>query len=202
MADFTISDFGRAQNPLKLFGQWMKDAEKKEINDPNAASLATVDRNGMPNVRVVLMKGVDDKGFVFYTNFGSVKAKELLKTKKAAMGFHFKSLRRQVRIRGNVEVVTDEEADKYFESRHPKSRLGAWASEQSKPLRSRSVMLLRLAKYTKKFGTKNIPRPPHWSGFRIVPTEIEFWGDGKFRMHDRIQFKRTGKKWKKTRLYP
>ena len=202
MADFTISDFGRAQNPLKLFEQWMKDAEKKEINDPNAASLATVDRNGMPNVRVVLMKGADDRGFVFYTNFGSTKAKELMKTKKAAMGFHFKSLRRQVRIRGNVEVVTDEEADKYFESRHPKSRLGAWASEQSKPLKSRSVMLLRLAKYTKKFGTKDIPRPPHWSGFRIVPTEIEFWRDGKFRMHDRIQFRRTGKKWKKTRLYP
>ena len=197
-----MDDMNNAKNPITLFDKWIKDAKKKEVNDYNAASLATVDKNGMPNVRIVLLKEYNSKGFVFYTNLQSAKGAELKKTKKAAMGFHFKSLRRQVRIRGKVESVTEEEADKYFQTRHPKSQLGAWASDQSRVLKSRSVMLLKLAKYTKKFGTKNVPRPPHWSGFRIVPSEIEFWRDGKFRMHDRIQFKKVGKSWKKVRLYP
>ncbi len=199
-------DFTQRNDPLALFDEWLKEAEAREPNDPNAVSLATVDETGMPNVRIVLLKGHDDRGFVFYTNFESTKGKEALSSMKAAMGFHWKSLRRQVRIRGELERVSDAEADAYFNSRHPQSRLGAWASRQSRPLESRQELIDRLRQMEEKYGTENIPRPPHWSGLRIVPQSIEFWQDGEFRLHDRIIFSKNGTGqqpgWSKQRLNP
>ncbi len=197
-------DFTDAEDPFALFEQWLKKAQDNEINDPTAMSLATVDSRGMPNVRMVLLKGFDRQGFVFYTNFDSAKGEELLNAKKAAMGFHWKSIRRQVRIRGNVEIVSDEEADAYYASRPRGSRIGAWASKQSHPLESKYALEMEVAKYTAKFGISAIPRPEHWSGFRIVPTSIEFWKDGAFRLHDRMLFARkdSSDSWRKTRLYP
>ena len=197
-------DFTDAENPFALFEQWLQKAQDNEINDPTALSLATVDSEGMPNVRMVLLKGFDTNGFVFYTNFGSAKGEELLSAQKAAMGFHWKSIRRQVRIRGNVEVVSNEEADTYYASRPRGSRIGAWASKQSRPLESKFALEKEVAKYTAKFGISAIPRPEHWSGFRVVPTSIEFWKDGAFRLHDRMLFNRnsSGDSWEKTRLYP
>ena len=190
---------------MALFNEWLNEAMDSEPNDPTAVALATVDDSGMPNVRMVLLKGHDERGFVFYTNFESAKGKEALASLKAAMGFHWKSLRRQIRIRGNMEVVSDDEADAYYDSRHPQSRLGAWASDQSRPLGSRQELVDRLSEMEEKYGTENIPRPPHWSGFRIIPQSIEFWKDGEFRLHDRIVFTRddsaeTG--WSKQRLNP
>jgi pyridoxamine 5'-phosphate oxidase len=197
-------DFADAVDPFVLFEQWLKEAHDNEINDPTALSLATVDSEGMPNVRMVLLKGFDTEGFVFYTNFGSAKGEELLSAKKAAMGFHWKSIRRQVRIRGNVELVGDDEADTYYASRPRGSRIGAWASKQSRPLESKYALEMEVAKFTAKFGVSAIPRPEHWSGFRIVPTSIEFWKDGAFRLHDRILFARKDStaSWDKSRLYP
>lgn len=195
--DFTLSN-----EPYALFSQWLSEAEKSEINDPNAASLATVDSDGMPNVRVVLLKDVDERGFVFYTNFNSAKGQEVQGAMKVAMGFHWKSLRRQVRVRGAVELVSDAEADSYYNSRHPLSRLGAWASDQSKPLENRQVLMDRVQEFREKYGEDNIPRPSHWSGFRIIPSQIEFWQDGEFRLHDRIVFEPNGGAWDKQRLYP
>ena len=197
-------DFTDAEDPFALFEQWLQKAKDNENNDPTALSLATVDSEGMPNVRMVLLKGFDTDGFVFYTNFGSAKGEELLSAQKAAMGFHWKSIRRQVRIRGNVEVVSDEEADAYYASRPRGSRIGAWASKQSRALESKFALEKEVAKYTAKFGVSAIPRPDHWSGFRVVPTSIEFWKDGAFRLHDRMLFKRSasGEAWEKTRLYP
>ena len=197
-------DFTDAEDPFALFEQWLKKAQDNEVNDPTALSLATVDSEGMPNVRMVLLKGFDADGFVFYTNFGSAKGEELLGAQKAAMGFHWKSIRRQVRIRGNVEVVSDEEADAYYASRPRGSRIGAWASKQSRPLESKFALEKEVAKYTAKFGVSAIPRPEHWSGFRVVPTSIEFWKDGAFRLHDRMVFNRNapGNAWDKIRLYP
>lgn len=197
-------DFTDAENPFALFEQWLQKAQDNEINDPTALSLATVDSEGMPNVRMVLLKGFDADGFVFYTNFGSAKGEELLSAQKAAMGFHWKSIRRQVRIRGDVEIVSDEEADAYYASRPRGSRIGAWASKQSRALESKFALEKEVAKYTAKFGISAIPRPEHWSGFRLVPTSIEFWKDGAFRLHDRMLFKRSapGGSWGKTRLYP
>ena len=197
--EFTLRD-----DPIALFGEWLKDAEETEPNDPNAVALATVDTYGLPNVRMVLLKGHDDRGFVFYTNFESNKGREALASMKAAMGFHWKSRRRQVRIRGELELVSDGEADAYYNSRHPQSRLGAWASDQSRPLDSRQTLIDQVALMEQKYGTESIPRPPHWSGFRIVPVEIEFWQDGEFRLHDRIVFKRakSTQMWEKQRLYP
>jgi len=195
-------NFTEHTNPLGLFDAWLAQAEEAEINDPNAAALATVDQTGMPNVRVVLLKGHDERGFVFYTNFESAKGCEVLASMKAAMGFHWKSLRRQVRIRGNVEVVSDEEADAYYQSRHPQSRLGAWASQQSRPLESRETLIERLKQFESKYGVDDIPRPAQWSGFRILPEELEFWQDGEFRLHDRIVFTRDGTGWSKQRLNP
>ncbi len=197
-------DFTDAEDPFALFEQWLQKAKDNENNDPTALSLATVDSEGMPNVRMVLLKGFDTDGFVFYTNFGSAKGEELLSAQKAAMGFHWKSIRRQVRIRGNVEVVSDEEADAYYASRPRGSRIGAWASKQSRALESKFALEKEVAKYTAKFGVSAIPRPDHWSGFRVVPISIEFWKDGAFRLHDRMLFKRSapGEAWDKTRLYP
>lgn len=196
------SDFTEESEPFTLFAQWLADATESEPNDPNALALATVDDEGLPNVRMVLLKGFDQDGFVFYTNYESQKGRELLGARKAAMCFHWKSLRRQVRIRGDVEPVTDAEADEYYASRARGSRIGAWASKQSRPLESRFALEKAVAEYTAKFGLGDIPRPPHWSGFRLKPRAIEFWHDRKFRLHDRVEFTRTEGGWDKVRMYP
>lgn len=198
----TSGDFTQESEPFELFAKWLKDAEASEINDPNATALATVDQDGLPNVRMVLLKGLDERGFVFYTNFESQKGQEILGQKKAAMCFHWKSLRRQVRVRGPVTVVSDEEADAYYASRARGSRIGAWASKQSRPLEGRFAMEKAVAEYTAKFAIGEIPRPPYWSGFRIEPTSIEFWHDRQFRLHDRVEFRRAGEGWEKVRMYP
>ncbi|WP_306887484.1 pyridoxamine 5'-phosphate oxidase [Amorphus orientalis] len=202
--ELTSRDFSEEEDPFGLFGAWLEEATEKEINDPNAMAVATVDTDGLPDVRMVLLKGFDTQGFVFYTNFESAKGREILATGKAALLFHWKSLRRQVRVRGPVETVTEEEADAYFHSRPRGSRIGAWASKQSEPLESRFALEGAVARYTAKFGIGDIPRPPHWSGFRIKPLQIEFWHDRPFRLHDRIVFARPeiGHGWSKTRLYP
>ncbi|MBB4142960.1 pyridoxamine 5'-phosphate oxidase [Rhizobium rhizoryzae] len=198
----TSGDFTQESEPFELFAKWLKDAEASEINDPNATALATVDQDGLPNVRMVLLKGLDERGFVFYTNFESQKGQEILGQKKAAMCFHWKSLRRQVRVRGPVTVVSDEEADAYYASRARGSRIGAWASKQSRPLEGRFALEKAVAEYTAKFAIGEIPRPPYWSGFRIEPTSIEFWHDRQFRLHDRVEFRRAGEGWEKVRMYP
>ena len=198
----TSSDFTEASEPLALFANWFGDAEKTEPNDPNAVALATVDADGLPDVRMVLLKGYDERGFVFYTNFESAKGVEILGSMKAAMCFHWKSLRRQVRLRGPVEIVSDEEADAYYTSRARGSRIGAWASKQSRPLESRFALEKAVAEYTARHAIGDIPRPPYWSGFRIMPQTIEFWHDRPFRLHDRLVFSRDGDGWKTTRLYP
>lgn len=198
----TESDFTLAEEPLRLFGEWLADATKSEMNDPNALALATVDENGLPDVRMVLLKGYDERGFVFYTNFESAKGREILGSMKAAMCFHWKSLRRQVRVRGPVEIVSDAEADEYYASRPRGSRIGAWASKQSRPLESRFALEKAVAEYTARYPVGDIPRPPHWSGFRIMPTQIEFWHDRPFRLHDRVVFTHGAGGWEKTRLYP
>ncbi|HEY6633623.1 MAG TPA: pyridoxamine 5'-phosphate oxidase [Rhizobiaceae bacterium] len=196
-------DFTEAAEPFRLFGNWLEDATRSEPNDPNGVALATVDEDGMPDVRMVLLKGFDEDGFVFYTNFESAKGREILSSMKAAMCFHWKSLRRQVRVRGPVEVVSDEEADAYYATRPRGSRIGAWASKQSRPLESRFALEKAVAEYTARYAIGDIPRPKHWSGFRIVPQQIEFWHDRPFRLHDRVVFTRTADGgWGKTRLYP
>ncbi|MCY0094155.1 pyridoxamine 5'-phosphate oxidase [Hoeflea ulvae] len=198
----TTGDFTEAAEPFRLFAQWLDDATSSEPNDPNALALATVDADGMPDVRMVLLKVFDQRGFVFYTNFESAKGTEILGSMKAAMCFHWKTLRRQVRIRGPVEQVSDAEADEYYASRPRGSRIGAWASKQSRPLESRFALEKAVAEYTAKYPIGEIPRPKHWSGFRIVPQAIEFWHDRPFRLHDRMVFARNGDDWDKTRLYP
>lgn len=200
----TTGDFTEENEPFSLFGAWLKEAEASEINDPNALALATVDADGLPDVRMVLLKEFDARGFVFYTNFESQKGQEILGNRKAAMCFHWKTLRRQVRIRGPVEIVSDAEADEYYKSRARGSRIGAWASKQSRPLESRFALEKAVAEYTLKYPLGDIPRPTHWSGFRIQPTSIEFWKDGAFRLHDRIEFRRDTPEgdWSKVRMYP
>jgi len=192
----------KRRDPNQLFRDWMADAEASEINDPGAMSLATVDDDGLPDVRMVLLKDHDDRGFVFYTNFQSRKGEELLAHRKAALCLHWKSLRRQVRVRGAVEIVTDAEADRYFESRPRGSRVGARASEQSRPLDARATLETRVAAVEAEYGDREVPRPANWSGFRVLPTEIEFWRDGEFRLHDRFRFTREGAGWQAERLYP
>jgi pyridoxamine 5'-phosphate oxidase len=189
-------------DPFAVFAEWLKAAEAAEPNDPNAMSLATVDADGMPNVRTVLLKGYDANGFVFYTNYESAKGRELLASPKAALNFHWKSLGRQVRLRGAVVPVSAVDADAYFASRARGSRIGAWASQQSRPLESRFALEKAVAAYTAKFVIGEIPRPVYWSGFRLAPREIEFWSAGTFRLHDRVVFHRAGEGWEKTRLYP
>jgi pyridoxamine 5'-phosphate oxidase len=201
--ELTSGDFTEAAEPFRLFAEWLDDAVKSEPNDPNGVALATVDELGMPDVRMVLLKGFDEQGFVFYTNFESTKGREILSSMKAAMCFHWKSLRRQVRVRGPVEIVSDAEADAYYTTRPRGSRIGAWASKQSRPLESRFALEKAVAEYTARYAFGDIPRPPYWSGFRIKPQTIEFWHDRPFRLHDRIMFSRTDAGgWEKTRLYP
>ncbi|MCR4266723.1 pyridoxamine 5'-phosphate oxidase [Nitratireductor sp. ZSWI3] len=205
MIDETLKsgDFTERDEPYRLFAEWLDDAGQSEPNDPNAVALATVDEDGMPNVRMVLLKGFDERGFVFYTNFESTKGREILSSKKAAMCFHWKSLRRQVRVRGPVEEVSAEEADAYYASRPRGSRIGAWASKQSRPLESRFALEKAVAEYTARYAVGTIPRPAYWSGFRIVPQTIEFWHDRPFRLHDRVVFSRDDKgAWQTRRLYP
>jgi pyridoxamine 5'-phosphate oxidase len=200
----TTHDFTEAAEPFLLFKQWLDEASASEPNDANAVALATVDADGLPDVRMVLLKGVDQHGFVFYTNFESAKGREILGNMKAALCFHWKSLRRQVRVRGPVEVVSDAEADAYYATRPRGSRIGAWASKQSRPLESRFALEKAVAEYTARYAIGDIPRPKHWSGFRIVPRTIEFWHDRPFRLHDRMVFSRAADNdgWNKTRLYP
>jgi pyridoxamine 5'-phosphate oxidase len=201
--------FGDPPEPFGLFEAWLGEATEREINDPNAMALATVDPAGLPNVRMVLLKGLDgpeqaQRGFVFYTNLGSAKGGELAHHPRAALLFHWKSLERQVRVRGTVAPVAPEEADLYFSTRPLLSRIGAWASDQSRPLESRFALEKRVALFTAKFAVGGVPRPPHWSGFRLAPLEIEFWASRPFRLHERLVFRRTSpaEPWTKTRLYP
>jgi pyridoxamine 5'-phosphate oxidase len=194
-------DFTQAADPIALFHEWLEEAATSEPNDANAMALASVDADGLPDVRMVLMKGYDAKGFVFFTNFESTKGRELLAHPKAAAVFHWKSLRRQVRVRGPVTEVTDREADAYFATRSRGSQIGAWASQQSRPLESRARLEAAAAEIAAKYPGQ-VPRPPHWRGFRLAAQEIEFWQDGAYRLHDRILFRRNGNGWEKTRLYP
>lgn len=199
----TENDFSGANDPFALFGTWLAEATASEPNDPNAMALATVDEDGLPDVRMVLLKGFDASGFVFYTNLESAKGRQLAALPRAALCLHWKSLRRQVRVRGPVEPVSPAEADAYFASRPRLSRIGAWASQQSRPLESRFALEKEVAHYTARFAAGALDRPPHWSGFRLAPLFIEFWQDGAFRLHDRIRFSRTDDGgWRKARLYP
>jgi len=196
--------FFDATDPLALFDEWMKEAWTTEPNDAHAMSLATVDQEGMPNVRMVLLKGVDERGFVFYTNYESAKGQELLGQKKAAICFHWKSLRRQIRVRGEIHSVSAEEADAYYNSRDRGSRIGAWASRQSRPMSDRFELEREVAKKAVKYAVGAIPRPEYWSGFRIVPASIEFWRDKPFRLHDRRLFTRKTQEdnWSIEQLFP
>ena len=191
----------RGEEPFDLLERWMAEAKESEINDPNAVALATVSDDGFPSVRMVLMKGRDAEAVHFYTNFTSRKAGELDTTKKAAMCFHWKSLRRQIRLVGNVERVDEETADNYYNSRPYGSRIGAWASDQSSPLDSRETLQAEVAKFTAEYP-ENPPRPPYWGGYRLIPHEIEFWIDGESRLHDRFRFVKSGDNWSTTRLCP
>ena len=195
--------FEDLDNPIDLFKIWFDKAKESEVNDPNAVAVATADENNQPNVRMVLLKGLSNKGFVFYTNFNSKKGSELKKNKKASLCFHWKSLRRQVRVIGNVEEVSSSEADEYYNSRPYKNKIGAWASSQSEILDKRETFLEKIEEFEKKYPEQKIvPRPPQWSGWRILPNEIEFWLDGEGRIHERLVYKKNSGKWDKKLLYP
>lgn len=178
-------------DPFEIARIWLAEAEAAEVNDPNAIALSTVDADGLPNARMVLLKDIEDAGFVFYTNYGSAKAQELDNARKAAFVMHWKSLRRQIRVRGTVTRESGPQADAYYASRSLKSRLGAWASNQSQPLESRTALMAEVARVTASHGTQP-ERPPFWGGYRITPVEIEFWADGAFRLHDRFVWRRSG----------
>ena len=193
-----------ADDPFELFADWMKSAEKLEHNDPNAMAVATADADGIPDIRMVLLKDYDQRGFVFYTNKQSRKGEELSANPHAALNFHWKSLRRQVRILGPVSDVSEEEADAYFASRAKDSQIGAWASKQSRPMQTRFEFEKEIAKYAVKYAIAKVPRPPHWSGYRVTPLRIEFWRDRPFRLHDRLVYRREtpDEPWTTEKLYP
>ena len=203
-SSLTSGNFSEADEPLGLFAAWFEDATRAEPSDPSAMAPATVDTDGLPNVRMVLMKGFDQRGFVFYTNTESPKGRELAAVPKAAAVFLWKSLKRQVRLRGTVETVTKAEADAYFATRPKGAQIGAWASRQSAAMEHRLALEQAVARYAARYALGEVPRPPHWSGYRIVPTTMEFWHDRPFRLHERIEFRRAdlNAPWVKTRLYP
>ena len=195
--------FEDIENPINLFKKWFSKAKESEINDPDAAAVATSDKNNQPNVRMVLLKGLSDKGFVFYTNFNSKKGNDLKNNPNASMCFHWKSIRRQIRVSGKVSVVDKEEADKYFSSREYGSKIAAWASSQSSKMNNRNDFLNKTKEFEKKFSDKNnVPRPAYWSGWRIMPNEIEFWLEVKNRSHERLNYRKENGKWIKEILYP
>jgi pyridoxamine 5'-phosphate oxidase len=195
--------FKELENPIDLFKKWFDKAKETEINDPNAVAVATADQNNQPNVRMVLLKDLSERGFVFYTNFNSKKGSELKINQKASMCFHWKSLRRQVRILGKVEEVASKEADEYYNSRPYKNRISAWASSQSQVLDKRETFFEKIKEFEKKYPDQNnVPRPPHWSGWRLLPDEIEFWVDGEGRIHERLNYKKNIDEWIKEILYP
>jgi pyridoxamine 5'-phosphate oxidase len=200
----TTRDFAEVTDPFTLFKVWFEAAQKNEPSDPDAMALATVDANGIPDVRMVLLKGFDSSGFVFYTNSESAKGRELQTNMRAAAVLHWKSLRRQVRVRGGVTLVSSAEADAYFVSRPLQSRIGAWASQQSRPLESKFALEKAVAKYAARFAFGEVSRPPYWHGYRISPLYFEFWAEGAFRLHDRLVFRRQSEQdvWQKERLYP
>jgi pyridoxamine 5'-phosphate oxidase len=191
-------------DPFALFGEWLQEAKKSEPNDANAMALATADAHGAPDVRMVLLKDVSGDGFVFFSNCESRKGEQLAANAQAALCFHWKSLRRQVRISGRVDSASEEEADAYFATRAKDSQIGAWASEQSRPMEGRFALEKRIAMFAARYGLTKTPRPPHWKGWRVVPTRIEFWRDRPFRLHDRLEFTRggPGEPWTTHRLYP
>ncbi len=195
-------DWTAAEDPIALFGNWLDAAVEAEPNDANAMALATVDEGGLPDVRVVLLKGFDERGFVFYTNANSAKGQQLCGQGKAALCFYWKSLRRQIRVRGAVEIVSEAESDAYFASRARGSRIGAWASDQSSPVADREALLAQNAEMEARFAGHDVPRPENWHGWRVKPESIEFWQNGAFRLHDRIVFRKDGENWVKTRLFP
>lgn len=201
-AEANAEDIFDRDNPFALFADWFADAKRKEPNDPNAMALATADETGLPDVRMVLLKDFDAEGFVFYTNLESAKGLQIGANPQAALCFHWKSLRRQIRLRGAVVPVSPDEADAYYASRARDSRIGAWASKQSRPLESRFALEKAVAKEAARFGLGLIPRPPHWSGFRLKPRHFEFWRDRPFRLHDRLVFDLRETGWAAKRLYP
>ena len=197
------SCFEEADNPIDLFKKWFSEAEKKEVNDPNAVAIASSDKHNQPNVRMVLLKGLSDKGFVFYTNFNSKKGSDLKTNPKASMCFHWKSLRRQIRISGKTVVIENKEADEYYNSRAYGSRIGAWASSQSQTMNNRNEFINKIKEFEKKYpDQKNVPRPPHWSGWRVEPDTIEFWLEIKNRIHERLNYRKENGKWLREILYP